>query len=144
MSLRLIPSVHRVTHSIALYLDRKKAGVTQGEAHILAHLSASGDQTVGELHAALGHRRSTLTGILDRLQKRGAIERAVNAGDRRTYSIRLTPAGKKIAQDVSKLLADIEAHVLNETKGKHLKGFETVVDAMAAALAEPRRSRKNA
>ena len=39
MPLRLIPSIHRATHQIGLYLDRfDDLGVTQAEAHILAQL----------------------------------------------------------------------------------------------------------
>jgi DNA-binding MarR family transcriptional regulator len=145
MSLRLIPAIHRVTHGIALFLDQQGAGVSQGEAHILAHLAANGDQTVGQCHEALAHRRSTLTGILDRLEERGAIERVSHPKDRRTFLVKLTPPGRKLAQEVNRLLTDIEARALTEVKGKQVKGFEAVLEGLVAALAAKpaRNGRKN-
>src|SRR5262252_3107859 len=74
--LKLIPALHHATHSVSVFLDRHSAlGVTQAEAHILTHLWAEGESTVGQLHGAFGHRRSTLTSILDRLADRGLISR---------------------------------------------------------------------
>jgi DNA-binding MarR family transcriptional regulator len=135
MSLRLIPAVHRATHGIALFIERHNPGLSQGEAHILAHLAEKGEQTVGQCLDALAHRRSTLTGILDRLEKRGAIERLPHEQDRRTFVVKLTGPGKKLAQDVHKLLAEVEARVLAELKGKQVKGFDAVLEAMTGAVA---------
>ena len=53
MSLRLIPHVHRATHRIGLHVERLGgAAVTQAEAHILAHLAAEGEATIGDVHRA--------------------------------------------------------------------------------------------
>jgi DNA-binding MarR family transcriptional regulator len=72
MRLTLIPAIHRATHRIGLYLELlRDHHLAQGEAHILAHLAQSGPATVGALHEALAHKRSTLTSILDRLVERG-------------------------------------------------------------------------
>jgi DNA-binding MarR family transcriptional regulator len=68
MALRLVPPIHRATHRIGLYLaDLREHGLSQGEAHILAHLATSAPATIADLHAGLAHKRSTLTSILDRL-----------------------------------------------------------------------------
>src|SRR5689334_14424040 len=75
-ALELIPAIHRSTHQIGLLLrDLAKLDVDQGEAHILAHLADHGDSTIADLHKAFGHRRSTLTSILDRLADRRLVER---------------------------------------------------------------------
>jgi DNA-binding MarR family transcriptional regulator len=85
MSLRLIPQIHRATHRIGLYLaDLREFGLSQGEAHILAHLAKAAPATINDLHRGLAHKRSTLTSILDRLADRGLITREVGASDRRT------------------------------------------------------------
>src|SRR5689334_8793262 len=98
MPLRLVPPIHRATHRIGLYLaalrgrQRRPEGLhydlSQGEAHILAHLATSGATTIGHLHRGLAHKRSTLTSILDRLTDRGLITREVGETDRRTFLIR--------------------------------------------------------
>ena len=72
MPLRLIPHIHRATHRIGLYLaDLREFGLSQGEAHILAHLAKAAPATINDLHRGLAHKRSTLTSILDRLTERG-------------------------------------------------------------------------
>ena len=98
MPLRLVHPVHRATHRIGLYLDDlRERGLTQGEAHILGLLAHSGPANVAELHRGLAHKRSTLTSILDRLAKRGLITRAVGETDRRTFVVRPTAKGRKLA-----------------------------------------------
>src|SRR5438046_5917232 len=72
MPLRFIPPIHRATHRIGLYLaDLGEFGLSQGEAHILAHLAISGATTMAHLHRSLAHNRSTLTSILARLAAPG-------------------------------------------------------------------------
>ena len=113
MPLRVIPSLHRATHRIALHLERHPAlGVTQAEAHILAHLSDPAEATVAELHRALAHRRSTLTSILDRLESRGLIVREASSRDRRSVVVRLTRAGRALARKVHASLQELESEAL--------------------------------
>jgi DNA-binding MarR family transcriptional regulator len=57
--------------------------------------------TVRELVAATAQRPSTLTGVLDRLERRGLVERAANPADRRSVLVRLTPAGRTPAARVA-------------------------------------------
>ena len=97
MPLRFIPQVHRATHQIGLHIERLgPPGVTQPEAHILAHLASCGNATVAGLHQAFAHKRSTLTSILDRLEARGLIERTSDVRDRRTFVISLTRQGRAL------------------------------------------------
>ena len=113
MALRLIPAIHRATHEIGLYLDRlEDLRVTQAEAHILAHLAASGDSTVADLHRAFGHKRSTLTSILDRLVARELVTRAVSETDRRSFVVSLTRIGRPLAATVLDRLSTLERRAL--------------------------------
>ena len=113
MSLRLIPSIHRATHQISLYLDRSEGiGVTQAEAHILAHLAANGESTVADLHRAFGHKRSTLTSIIDRLVARDLVTRDVSETDRRSFVVSLTRRGRALAAAVLERLVALERRAL--------------------------------
>ena len=133
MTLRLIPSIHRATHRIGLSLARlREHDVTQGEAHILAHL-AGGPKTVGELHRALAHNRSTLTSILDRLQARGLVTREVSAADRRTFVVKPTPHGRIVARSVIKHLAGVERTALAGIPPADIRTVQRVLDAIEAA-----------
>src|SRR5690242_517720 len=91
MVLRLIPHIHRATHRIGMHVaELDDPLVNQAEAHVLAHLASAGEATIGDVHRAFGHRRSTLTSILDRLEKRNLIARTSDARDRRTFVVSLT------------------------------------------------------
>ncbi len=128
MPLRLVHPVHRATHRIGLYLDDlRERGLTQGEAHILALLAHSGRANVADLHRGLAHKRSTLTSILDRLARRGLITRAVGETDRRTFVVRLTAKGRRLAQRVQRHLSALERAVVRRVSATDIKGFNKVV-----------------
>jgi DNA-binding MarR family transcriptional regulator len=131
MSLRLVHPVHRATHRIGLYLDDlRERGLTQGEAHILALLAHSGPANVADLHRGLAHKRSTLTSILDRLARRGLITREVGETDRRTFVVKPTAKGRKLAQRIKRHLSALERAVVNRVSAADIKGFNKVVAAL--------------
>jgi DNA-binding MarR family transcriptional regulator len=104
--------------------------LTQGEAHILAMLAHSAPAKVADLHRGLAHKRSTLTSILDRLEKRGLIRREVGRTDRRTFLVILTTKGRKLARRVSRHLSDLERDVARRVRAADIKGFNNVVAAL--------------
>jgi DNA-binding MarR family transcriptional regulator len=109
MALSIIPKIHRATHAIALALaSDPELDVTQAEAHILAHLRETRAAGISELHERFGHRRSTLTSVLDRLEQRLLITRASDPNDRRSFVIALTKQGRTVAARVHRMLAEIE------------------------------------
>ena len=131
MPLRLVHPVHRATHRIGLYLDDlRERGLTQGEAHILGLLARSGRANVADLHRGLAHKRSTLTSILDRLTRRGLITRAVGETDRRTFVVRSTAKGRKLAKRVQRHLSALERAVVHRVSTADIKGFNRVVAAL--------------
>jgi DNA-binding MarR family transcriptional regulator len=131
MTLRFVHPVHRATHRIGLYLDDlREPGLTQGEAHILALLAHSPQANVADLHRGLAHKRSTLTSILDRLAARGLITRAVGETDRRTFVVRPTAKGRRLAQRVHRHLAALERAVARRITAADMKGFNKVVTAL--------------
>jgi DNA-binding MarR family transcriptional regulator len=128
MPLRFVPPIHRATHRIGLYVA--EFGVSQGEAHILAHLATSGSTTIASLHRSLAHKRSTLTSILDRLTERGFITRHVGATDRRTFIIKLTARGRQVAARVHRHLDALEKSVAGRFSPEELRAFTKVLAAV--------------
>jgi DNA-binding MarR family transcriptional regulator len=129
--LLLVPPIHRATHRIGLYLaDIGEHGLSQGEAHILAHLATSAPATIAELHAGLAHKRSTLTSILDRLAGRGLITREVGVEDRRTFVINTTAKGRRIAAQVHHHLTALEEAVGRRITKEDVRAFLKVLGAV--------------
>lgn len=129
--LDLVPPVHRATHRIGLFLQafRPDLEVTQGEAHVLVHLTA-GPAPIGALHAAFAHRRSTLTSLLDRLEERGLVTRELRLDDRRSFLVRLTAAGRTRARRVQSALQGLERRVRKRVDAKALAGFQAVIGVL--------------
>jgi DNA-binding MarR family transcriptional regulator len=133
--LQLIPSIHRATHRIGLYIAHlTQLGVTQAEAHILTHLIAVGPCTVGELHAAFAHRRSTLTSVLDRLTEKKLIVREPSEKDRRTFVIGLTAQGATLATRLHHCLRQLEGRVLAAVSARDVKSFSALLTVLEETL----------
>lgn len=116
MTLRLIPALHKATHEVGLFLDRQRASlpVSQAESHVLSWLvDQGGSGGLADLHRSFGHKRSTLTGIVDRLEERGLIERRAHPEDRRAFLLALTPAGRKLGSAARRALAGLERGALS-------------------------------
>ena len=135
---RPVPPLHRATHAVALYLQacRPPLGVSQGEAHVLDHLAEVSACPLGELARAFGHRRSTLTSILDRLEARGLVRRALRAEDRRSFQVSLTPAGRALAARVHAALTRLEGALLRRVGRARLEAALEVLAALPDAAKE--------
>lgn len=134
LTLELIPNIHRATHAIGLALAADPAlDVTQAEAHVLAHLHETGEARISELHARFGHRRSTLTSVLDRLEQRKLIERSTDPDDRRSFIVTPTGRGRTTAAQVHRALSAIEHEALASLSATRRAHVVDVLDAIVRA-----------
>jgi DNA-binding MarR family transcriptional regulator len=84
---------------------------------------------VGELRKNARVKRSTITDMVDRLERDGIAERLRDDGDRRVVKVRLTEKGKKVRRDFSqkrrKEMEEIFSKLNNDERKKlldHLAG----------------------
>jgi DNA-binding MarR family transcriptional regulator len=136
--LNVIPKLHRATHGVALALAAvHELDVTQAEAHVLAHLAESGGEArISELHERFGHRRSTLTSVLDRLEQRGCILRESDPNDRRSFVVAVTKQGRSIAGRVHRALLAIEQTALRRLSASERALVAEALDAIAETAVE--------
>jgi DNA-binding MarR family transcriptional regulator len=93
------------------------------QAEVVSYLSENGETTMGELSDHICVSLSAMTGVIDRLVQKGAVSRGRDKKDRRVVNVSLTPAGKKLASDISQVrkahaIAVLEA--LDESDRKRL------------------------
>jgi DNA-binding MarR family transcriptional regulator len=133
--LSFIPSVHRATHRIGLWLDSAtpSLAVSQGEAHLLAHLAEMGSCSVGDLHRAFAHKRSSLTSYLDRLEAHGYVTRAPHPKDRRSFVVALTGSGSALASRVHRRLEALEASALRRLSTRDVHALKEALQALEDA-----------
>jgi len=141
MALRMIPHLHKATHQVGLYIHRElsEVAISQAEAHVLSHLSARGPSSIADVHHSFGHRRSTLTSILNRLEDRELIAREIHPDDRRSYLLRLTREGRRLANRARRTLERLEAGVLSRVNEQEVAAFVAVIEAIQAAAEEESR-----
>ncbi|MBZ5559283.1 MAG: MarR family transcriptional regulator [Acidobacteriia bacterium] len=124
-------TISRATHRIGLYFaDLRALGLSQGEAHILAHLAKSSPASISQLHRGLAHKRSTLTSILDRLVERKLVTREVGATDRRTFIVRPIKKGRDVARRVHRHLTALEQAVARRVTPAEAMAFLRVIAAV--------------
>ncbi|MER8046948.1 MarR family transcriptional regulator [Streptomyces sp. NPDC094032] len=130
-------ALQRATHATLQLIGAELVDLdlTPSEINALANLADGRGRTVSELGAAVGTRPTTLTGVLDRLERRGHITRGSRAGDRRSVLIELTPTGRLTADTVRETLADLEQRALGGLTPAEVAGFHAVLDALTKASA---------
>ena len=96
-----------------------KVGLTYTQYVTLVALSEGDEQTVGELGDRLFLESNTLTPILKKLEALGLVERRRNPVDERQVRVKLTPAGRKLQQQVERNASElIEATGLGDDFAK--------------------------
>jgi MarR family transcriptional regulator, organic hydroperoxide resistance regulator len=128
-------AVHRVLDHLAAELA--DLGLKQAEINVLAQLAPGEPRPVRELVAATGQRPSTLTGVLDRLERKRLVRRRVNAADRRSFTIELTATGEAAAARVHEAFAALDARVRDDLPRATTESFHQVLDALERHARRP-------
>jgi DNA-binding MarR family transcriptional regulator len=66
------------------------------QCHVLHLIEPERPLPMGQLAGTLGCDASNVTGLVDRLETRGLVQRRPAAGDRRVKVLHLTPAGSRV------------------------------------------------
>jgi DNA-binding MarR family transcriptional regulator len=64
--------------------------------------------TQQQLSEAIGLQRSTMTRTIDTLERQGFVQRHVRPGDRRSYAIRVTASGARLARRLRPVIFGLE------------------------------------
>jgi len=72
-------------------------GLTATQVSVVKLLDAIGDLSLSSLSARIGANNSTVTGIIDRMERDGLVVRERSSDDRRVWLIRLTERGRRLA-----------------------------------------------
>jgi MarR family transcriptional regulator, organic hydroperoxide resistance regulator len=125
--------LQRATHATLHLITTELAGLdlTASEINVLANLADGRDRTISQLAAATGNRPTTLTSVLDRLERRGHLTRGPRADDRRSVVVELTGSGRAAAAVITATLTELESRALKDLPATAVAGFRTVLAALA-------------
>jgi DNA-binding MarR family transcriptional regulator len=109
------------------------------EALMLLHFSSRGSLPLGKIGDRLQVHRTSVTNLIDGLERSGYVRRIAHESDRRTTLAEITPRGREVVATATKLLNDdrfgtdsLEADEL-ERIYELLRGFRERADELDAA-----------
>ena len=97
--MELLRTADTVWNASRAFFERWDLSPSQFNVLNLLHLNPAG-LSQPDLSRQLIMHRSNLTGLVDRLEKRGLVARREVATDRRAYSVVLTAAGARLLRDI--------------------------------------------
>ncbi len=84
----------------------KRVGLTGPQLVILQEIARGEEVTPGEIARAVSLSQATVTGILERMEKRGLIARQRSRQDKRCIMVRITVTGQKILEEAPPLMQE--------------------------------------
>lgn len=128
---RLKSTMKRVEKNIGQALD--SYGVTMAQSFILFSLLEKDGCTLTEIGNRAQIDNSSLTTMVDKLEKEGLVERRLFAQDRRVVNLYLTEKGRDLAIQVYNSGADLNAELRDQLDDGE-KEFYAHLDAISSIL----------
>jgi DNA-binding MarR family transcriptional regulator len=121
-----------------------RLGISMAQLHIMYTLERSGEMTMSRLADVLGVSLSNASGLVDRMEERGYIERTRVPEDRRIVLVRVTEAGTRMIQTNDALSDELMRAVLERLNPAELpviaRATAEVRAALEATTAQPARN----
>ena len=108
--------------------------LTASQSKILKCVYEQGPSSSAQLSRLLSISPSNITGIVDRLQLKGLVKRVPKLGDRRVAIIKLTPAGKKIGENLPETFENRLVSGLERLERSEVKKLGGALDAIIAMI----------
>ncbi len=128
MSDLLAAAYHEMSQHISLRL--KGFELTPGQYDVLSYLWLTGEASPGDVARALSLESSAVSGLLDRMEKKGLIVRNRDATDRRSIRVAVTERGMAIEPGVRQVIEEVNHMALRELSPENqdrlLHGLRTI------------------
>ncbi|MGE4504236.1 MAG: MarR family winged helix-turn-helix transcriptional regulator [Desulfovibrionaceae bacterium] len=108
------------------------SNLTLPQAHTIEILAESGPLRMKELAGKMGVTTGTLTVQVDRLEKRGFVERRPHESDRRSILVALTAEGARRAGEHHALHLRLTEEITSELSAEELEALAGVLERMCA------------
>jgi DNA-binding MarR family transcriptional regulator len=107
------------------------AAITPGQFGVLTVIDSNPGLSQTQLGNALGIDRSTVVAVIDRLESRGLVTRAVSPSDRRSHALRLSDEGTRLLHRVEELVRGHERHIARDLSAEDKQRLIDLLDRVA-------------
>ena len=127
--------VTQVARGVRTALDQRfgELGLTSQQAGVLLHVSG-GTTSPRKLADLLGTDTAGMTRLVDRLVEKGYLDRLPAADDRRTITVGLTSAGRKILPAIKPIFDEVADTITADVPAEVLPDVLKALEAMRAAV----------
>lgn len=108
-------------------LDEKGLGITPGQLIVLYTLYKKDGLSITDLGKRSFLDNSTLTGLIDRMERLNLLSRVDVPGDRRAFSIFLTPEALAIREEATQIMESVANTMLAGCSASEIKSFQKVL-----------------
>jgi MarR family transcriptional regulator, transcriptional regulator for hemolysin len=121
--------IHDVARLIRVHADRRARahGMTRAQWIVLARLDRQPGLSQNELAAIAEVEPITIARLIDRLEKRGLVERRPDAKDRRIWRLHLRPEAAPLVEAIHGYRAELNRFI---TQGLKPATVDTIVDGL--------------
>ncbi len=115
-------------------LDERRLGITPGQMIVLYTLYKKDGASITDLSKRCYLDNSTLTGLMDRLERLQLVSRVDVPGDRRAFSIFLTQQALAMREQVFAVMDKVAEIMLEGCSEQEIAAFEKVLRNIFAKL----------
>ena len=128
---RIFKALQNYSHEVS-----HRYGITGPQLWVLRTVFKDGELPLGELSQKMYLHPSTITGVVNRLEKKGYVSRDRDQEDRRVVMVQLTPKGKRLVKRAPNPVQGKMIHGLRQLRKEKLEfiheSVQTLVEIMEA------------
>jgi DNA-binding MarR family transcriptional regulator len=113
-----------------------KSGISMTHLHVLWLLEHHGDLTMGRLAELIDVSLSNASGLIDRMEERGLVERIRVPDDRRVVIVRVSPKGARMRDEIEAIKQDQMRSILGNLDIAQLTRILGAVTDLRGAVAQ--------
>lgn len=131
---RVLSPIHQANRQASLHIDALLADlvVTSQEGQLLAFVAARDGVPVTAIVRLLGVSKSTVTSLLQRLERARLIRRGANPEDARSALLHATEKGQRVGTAARERVLALERRIQNRVSEADLRALARIVDAVTA------------
>jgi DNA-binding MarR family transcriptional regulator len=111
-----------------------RQGISMTQLHVMHLLDHHGEMPMSRLAEMLDVSLSNGTGLIDRVEERGFVERIRVPSDRRMVMVRLTPVGRQMLDEIETIREQVLRRVLDKLDARQLSGVATAMADLREAV----------
>jgi MarR family 2-MHQ and catechol resistance regulon transcriptional repressor len=112
----------------------RQHGLTHAQFDIIATLGNTDGMSYKELGDRTLITKGTLTGVIERLEQKGLVERQRNTDDKRSYFVRLTPQGEQVFHHVFPQVVAKGGQVFSQYSDADFDALERLLSGLKATI----------